>query len=81
MVLLAGPTAIAFWSGGYFEGPRLVAAIVAWALVILVALTSDTPLPRSRPVQIALAGLVGLAAWVGISVSWAPVGGPPRSAK
>jgi hypothetical protein len=76
VVLLAGPTAIAFWSGGYFEGPRLVAAIVAWSLVILVALTSHTPLPRSRPAQVALAGLAGLAAWVGFSVSWAPLRGP-----
>ena len=43
-ILIAGPTALAFFSGGYFDRPRLVAAVVAWALVILAALTAR-PLP------------------------------------
>ncbi len=33
-VLLVGPTVLAFFSGGYFDGPRFVATIVAWALVL-----------------------------------------------
>ena len=36
-VLLLGPTALAFFAGGFFEGPRLTAAVVAWALVLVVA--------------------------------------------
>ena len=31
--LLAGPTVLAFKAGGYFDGPRTVAAVVAWALL------------------------------------------------
>jgi hypothetical protein len=74
--LLAGPTVIAFFSGGYFEEPRLVAAIVAWAVVILAALTVKRPLPSSRAGWLALGGLAGLAAWTGISITWAPLRGP-----
>jgi hypothetical protein len=74
--LLGGPTLIAFFSGGYFQGPRLVAGIVAWALVILTALTVQRPLPSSRAGLLALGGLAGLAAWTGLSVSWAPLRGP-----
>ena len=36
-VLFAGPTALAFFSGGYFAEPRLLAAIVAWTLVLAFA--------------------------------------------
>ena len=32
--LLAMPTVLAFFSGGFFDKPRLVAALVAWALVV-----------------------------------------------
>jgi O-Antigen ligase len=46
--LLAGPTVLAFFSGGFFGGPRLVAGVVAWVLlaVALVALVALGP--RSR---------------------------------
>ena len=37
--LLAGPTVLAFFSGGFFAEPRLIAAIVAWALVLALAVT------------------------------------------
>ena len=33
-VLLVGPAVLAFFSGGYFDGPRAVAAALAWALVL-----------------------------------------------
>jgi hypothetical protein len=74
-ILLAGPTALAFFSGGYFDEPRLVAALVAWALVVVVALTRPRPLPRSGPGRLALAGLVLLCAWGGFSLLWAPLAG------
>ena len=34
-VLLAGPTALAFFSGGYFDEPRVWAGLVAWLVAIV----------------------------------------------
>ena len=48
-VLLIAPTVLAFYSGGYFDGPRFVAALVAWSLVLVAAVVSPRPLPRSWP--------------------------------
>ena len=76
VVLLAGPTIIAFETGGYFDGPRAAATAVAWALVLLLAVAGPLPLPRSAPGWVATAGLAGLAAWTAISVAWAPLAGP-----
>jgi hypothetical protein len=72
-VLLAGPTVLAFFSGGYFDGPRFVATLVAWALVLVVAVASPQPLARSAPGRIALAGLVLMTAWTALSLTWAPL--------
>ena len=55
--LLAGPTVLAFFSGGFFAEPRLIAAIVAWALVLALAATGESPLPRGLPGALALGGL------------------------
>ena len=55
--LLGGPTVLAFFSGGYFAEPRLSPALVAWALVLALAVTGPSPLPRSRPGWLALGGL------------------------
>jgi hypothetical protein len=74
-VLVGGPTALAFFSGGFFDRPRLVAGIVAWALVIVVALFAPRPLPSSVSGRLALAGLFLLAAWTALSIAWAPLGG------
>ena len=74
-VLLAGPAALAFFSGGYFDEPRLVAALVAWVLVVVVAVASPTPLPTSRAGRLALAGLALFCVWAGLSLLWAPLGG------
>lgn len=73
---LVGPTALAFRAGGYFTESRLVAAIVVWVLVLLVAMVGPAPLPRARPGRLALAGLVLVTAWSALSVSWAPLRGP-----
>ena len=75
LVLLAAPAAIAFFSGGYFDEARLVAAIVAWALVALAALIGRRPLPRRAPGRLALAGLALYAAITGLSILWAPIKG------
>ncbi|MDQ3742098.1 MAG: hypothetical protein M3389_14250, partial [Actinomycetota bacterium] len=78
LVLLCGPFALAFFSGGFFTGPRLVAGVVAWALlcVALVALARrGERVGRPAPfVLAALGGLVLLVAWTGLSAAWAPVG-------
>jgi hypothetical protein len=75
-VLLAGPAVIAFFAGGYFDGPRAAATAVAWAVVLLLAVAGPVPLPATVPGGVAAAGLVGLAAWSAISVAWAPLIGP-----
>src|SRR5437764_1158962 len=75
-LLLAGPTILAFASGGFFAEPRLIAAIVAWATVGVAALLAPQPLPTSRPGRLALAGLVAFTAWSALSIAWAPLAGP-----
>jgi hypothetical protein len=73
---LGTPTVLAFFSGGYFAEPRLIAAIVMWALVLALVVAGIAPLPRSRPGWLVLGGLVSLTVWTGISIAWAPLGGP-----
>ncbi|MBX5469713.1 MAG: O-antigen ligase family protein [Thermoleophilaceae bacterium] len=72
-VLLAAPTVLAFFSGGFFDEPRLWAGTVAWALVALVGLLAARPLPRARAARGALAALAGLTAWMAISLTWSPL--------
>src|SRR5919202_2819167 len=74
--LLIAPTALAFWSGGYHSEPRLVAALVVWALVLALAATGPAPLPRTLPGALAVGGLAAIAVWSAISLLWAPLGGP-----
>jgi hypothetical protein len=76
-LLLAGPTALAFDSGGFFDSARTVAGVAAWALVVILAVTG-APLPRSRAAWLAIAGLAGLTAWTAVSLSWAPLDEPGR---
>jgi hypothetical protein len=71
---LAGPTALAFFAGGYFGEARGWAGAGAWLGVLLAAL-AGARLPRSRPAYIALGGLALLAAWTLLSMLWAPIEG------
>ncbi len=73
--LLLGPTVLAFFTGGYFDGPRVVAALIAWILVAVAALASPQPLPRTPGGWLALGGLALLAGWTVASFTWAPVAG------
>jgi O-antigen ligase len=75
-VLLGGSTALAFFSGGYYAEPRLIAAIVVWALVLALTVLGEAPLPRSAAGRLALGGLALLTAWSALSVTWAPLRGP-----
>ena len=79
-VLLGTPTVLAFFSGGYFAEPRLIAALAVWAGVLALALAGPLPLPQSRAGWLVLGGLAGLAAWSALSIAWAPLGGPAIAA-
>jgi hypothetical protein len=72
--LLTGPTALAFVSGGYFQGPRAWAGAGAWACVV-VALVAGARVPRGRDALLAIGGLGLLAAWTLLSILWAPLAG------
>lgn len=74
VVLLAGPTALAFFSGGYFDGPRAWAGLLAWALVAVAVIAA--PRPAMTPGSwLAVGGLAALAGWTLLSITWAPVAG------
>lgn len=74
-VLLGGPTALAFFSGGYFDEPRAWAGLGAWILVAIGLLAGPGALPRGRTAWLAVAGLGLLAAWTLLSTLWAPLAG------
>jgi hypothetical protein len=73
--LLAGPTALAFFTGGYFDEPRVWAGVVVWLLVAFAAALHRRWLPRARSSLLALASLTALAAWTLLSITWAPIAG------
>jgi hypothetical protein len=73
--LLAGPTALAFFAGGYFDQPRLWAGLVAWLLLLLALVLHPDPLPRGRGGLIAAGGLALLTALTLASIAWAPIAG------
>ena len=50
-VVILGPTALAFFSGGYFGPARVIAGIATWVLVILVAGVAPHPLGVQRSVS------------------------------
>jgi hypothetical protein len=75
MALVAGPTALAFFSGGFFDRPRLIAGIAAWVLVVFAAVFAPRPLPASAAGRAALAGVFLLTALTALSLVWAPLGG------
>ncbi|HZG49881.1 MAG TPA: O-antigen ligase family protein [Thermoleophilaceae bacterium] len=70
--MIAGPVALAFRSGGFFDEARSIAATVACLLLALAALAwTRPPLPRG-PGLVLLGGLAGLTAWTALSSGWAP---------
>jgi O-antigen ligase/polysaccharide polymerase Wzy-like membrane protein len=75
-VLLVTPTVLAFFSGGYFDKPRLIATLVVWALVLLIALVGPSPLPAATGGRVAIAGLALITVWSGVSIAWAPLSDP-----
>lgn len=73
VLLLAVPTVIAFFAGGYFAGPRLIAGAFIWLLALAAFWLTDQPLARKREGRLALVGIIALTALVGISITWAPL--------
>src|SRR5215213_9921347 len=71
--LLMGPVVLGFFSGGYFDRPRVIAGILAWVLVVAVAVVCPRPWPRRAASWAAVGGLVGLTAWSAASIGWTPV--------
>jgi O-Antigen ligase len=79
-VVLGGPLVLSFYSGGFFAEPRLWAALITWAaLGALVVSGQHAPLPRSTPGRVAIAGLAALTVLTGLSIAWAPLGGPAQA--
>jgi O-Antigen ligase len=75
IVLLAGPTVLAFFSGGYFAGPREWAGLTVWALVAVALIAAPDARPRGRSAWLAIGGLAAFAAWTLLSMTWAPIVG------
>ena len=74
--LLATPTVLAFFHGGYDNQPRLIAGIVVWVMAAIAAVAAPAPLPRTRAARLALGGLAGLFALTLASQAWAPLHAP-----
>ena len=74
-VLVAGPVALAFFSGGYFDEPREWAGLGAWCLVAVALFVSRRPWPRARWAVVALLSLALFAIWTLVSFTWAPLAG------
>jgi O-antigen ligase len=73
LLLVLGPTALAFFTGGFYEGPRAWAGLGAWLLVVLGAALSSGARPFHGPSRLAVGGLLALAALSLLSILWAPL--------
>jgi hypothetical protein len=73
--LLAGPTALAFFTGGYFAAARDWAGLATWVLAACGLVLLPGALKLDRAALIMLAGTGGLAIWSLVSASWAPIAG------
>jgi hypothetical protein len=57
--LLAGPTVLAFFDGGYFTGPRLAALVVTYVLLAAAAAATARPSPQAQGGQTPSSGAEG----------------------
>lgn len=71
-VLLAAPTVLAFFSGGYFDPARAWVGLFIWAAIVLAVLAGARR-PRNRSGLVALVVLALLAIWTLLSMLWAPI--------
>jgi O-Antigen ligase len=75
VALLTGPAVLAFFAGGYFDGPRAVAGLVAWLLAAVALIAVPDALRVGRGGIVAIVGLAFLAGWTLLSIVWAPIAG------
>jgi hypothetical protein len=81
LVLLAGPTVLAFFTGGYFAEAREWAGVLAWLLVAVSLVTRGSePVASGRrrlsaPTLLVPAALAALAIWTALSTVWSPIAG------
>jgi hypothetical protein len=75
LVLLAGPTALAFFTGGYFPEAQAWAGAAVWLLAAVALVLAPRPLPAGRAFWLAAGGLALLAAWSLLSITWSPIRG------
>ena len=75
LVLLAGPTVLAFFTGGYFPEAQAWAGLGAWLLVAVALVAGPWPPRLGRPFWLAVGGLFLLGAWSLLSITWAPIRG------
>jgi O-Antigen ligase len=75
LVLLAGPTALAFFTGGYFPEAQAWAGLGVWLLVAVALVAGPWPPRLGRPFWLAAGGLFLLGAWSLLSITWAPIRG------
>jgi hypothetical protein len=79
-VVLGAPLVLSFFSGGFFAEPRLWAALAIWATLGALVVTGRVRLPpRSTSARLAIGGLAALTVLTGISLLWAPLGGPAQA--
>jgi O-antigen ligase len=68
-----GPTVLAFFTGGYFDGPRAWAGLIAWLLVVVAVALEPSRVPVRPGVILAMGGLAALAVLSLLSMLWAPL--------
>lgn len=72
LLLLTSPTILAFHDGGFFAEATLVAGLIAWIAVAVLAL-SPLPLPTARTTWVCSGTLAALTAWTAVSIAWSPL--------
>jgi hypothetical protein len=73
--LVAGPVVLAFFSGGFFDGPRDVALLAAGVVlaVLVAAAPAGQVVPATAAARVALLAAAAYAGWIALSITWAPV--------
>jgi O-Antigen ligase len=73
--LVAGPVVLAFFAGGFFDGPRDVALLAAACVLAVLALAAPAGelIPRHPAARVALVAAAAYAGWIALSATWAPV--------
>src|SRR3954452_8955375 len=73
--LVAGPVVLAFFSGGFFDGPRDVGLLAAGVVlaVLVAAAPAGQVMPATAAARVALLAAAAYAGWIALSITWAPL--------